>query len=74
MMIVKRVAIVHSSGAFAMLDQEFPHWARNIDILNTLYEVGKNTWIGNDLYKIVTDANGCVCYFKYEIYKIKLST
>ena len=73
-MIVKRVAIVHSSGAFAMLDQEFPHWVRNIDILNTLYEVGKNTWIGNDLYKIVTDSNEYVCYFKYEIYKIKLST
>lgn len=74
MMIVKRVAIVHSSGAFAILDQEFPHWTRNIDILNTLYEVGKNTWIGNDLYKIVTDVNGYVCYFKYEIYKVKLST
>lgn len=68
---VKRVALVHSSGSIAYFVEEYPYSARDIDILNTLYEVGKNCWFGNNLYKIVRDRNGCVAYLKYEIYKVR---
>ena len=69
---VKRVALVHSSGEFAILHGDFPYSARDIDILNTLYEVGKNVWIGKELYRITEDFNGCRCYFRYEIFTVKI--
>ncbi len=65
---IKRVALVHSSGSIAYFVEEYPYSARDIDILNTLYEIGKNVWIGNELYKIVRDYNGRIVYFKYKIY------
>lgn len=66
---IKRVALVHSSGAIAYFVEEYPYDASDRDILNTIYQVGKNVWIGNGLYKIVRDYNGCICYFQYKIYK-----
>ena len=69
---IKRVALVHSSGFTAYFTEEYPHNARDIDILNTLYEVGKNVWIGKELYRIIEDSNGCRCYFRYEVYKVKV--
>ena len=68
---VKRVMLVHSSGDKAYFVEEYPYSARDCDILNTLYEVGKNVWIGDKLYKIMRDYNGCIAYFKYEVYTVK---
>ena len=65
---IKRVALVHSSGSVAYFVEEYPYSARDIDILNTLYEIGKNVWIDNELYKIMRDYNGRIIYFKYKIY------
>ena len=69
---IKRVALVHSSGVTAYFTEEYPASARNIDILNTLYEVGKNVWFGNELYKVFTDSSGNRCYFRYEIFTVKI--
>ena len=69
--IIKRVALVHSSGARAFFVEEYPYSAKDIDILNTLYEIGKNVWFGNQLYKVVVDAEGRQAYFKYEVYKVR---
>ena len=49
---IKRVALVHSSGAVAYFAEEYPAFVRDIDILNMLYEVGKNVWYGDELYKV----------------------
>lgn len=68
----KRVALVHSSGAVAYFTEEYPASARDCDILNTLYEVGKNVFFGDELYKIMIDANGCKAYFRYEVYKVTI--
>lgn len=65
---IKRVALVHPSGAMAYFTDEYPSSARDIDILNTLYEVGKNVFYGNELYKIVIDPCGNYCYLHYEIF------
>lgn len=69
---IKRVMLTHSSGARAYFTEEYPASARDCDILNTLYEVGKNVFLGNELYKIVTDPNGCRAFFRYEIYKVTI--
>lgn len=69
---IKRVALVHSSGVFYILHGDFPHSARTIDILNTLYEIGKNEWIGRDLYKVFVDGNGCKAYLRYEVYSVRV--
>ena len=69
---IKRVALVHSSGEFCILHGDFPHSARTIDILNTLYEIGKNEWIGRDLYKVLVDGNGCKAYLRYEVYSVRI--
>lgn len=68
---IKRVILVHSSGSVAYFTEEYPYSARDIDILNMLYEVGKNVWYDNKLYKVTTDDNGCVCYFRYEIVTVR---
>ena len=68
---IKRVALVHCSGTVAYFAEEYPYSARDIDILNTIYEIGKNVWIGNELYKIMRDYNGCISYFKYKIYVVR---
>lgn len=69
---IKRVALVHPSGAIAYFTEEYPHSARDIDILNTLYEIGKNVWINQNLYKISLDSNGCQIYLQYKIYKVSI--
>ena len=69
---IKRVALVHSSGAIAYFTEEYPHSARDIDILNMLYEVGKNVWYGDELYKVCVDACGNHCYFRYEVFTVKI--
>ena len=68
---IKRVALVHSSGAIAYFTEEYPSSARDIDILNILYEVGKNVWYGNELYKVYTDSCGNRCYYRYEVYTVR---
>lgn len=66
---IKRVALVHSSGVVAYFAEEYPAFVRDIDILNTLYEVGKNVWYGNELYKIsINPNNGTRRYYRYEVY------
>lgn len=72
--IIKRVLLVHSSGDYATFTEEYPGSARDIDILNTLYEVGKNVWYGNELYKVVVDTNGNRAYFRYEVVRIKIKS
>lgn len=69
---IKRVMLVHSSGARAYFTEEYPASANDRDILNTLYEVGKNVFFGDELYKIITDSNGCNAFFRYEIYKVTI--
>lgn len=69
---IKRVALVHSSGFMAFFTENYPASARDIDILNTLYEVGKNVWYGKSLYRILYDADGHPAYFKYEIYTTRV--
>lgn len=68
---IKRVALVHSSGATAYFTEEYPSSARDIDILNMLYEVGKNVWYGNELYKVCVDSRGNCCYFRYEVFTVR---
>lgn len=68
---VKRVALVHSSGVCAFFVEEYPYSARDIDILNMLYEVGKNVWYGNELYKVYIDSYGNRCYYRYEVYTVQ---
>ena len=29
-------------------------------------------FFGDDLYKIMIDANGCKAYFRYEVYKVTI--
>ena len=69
---IKRVALVHSSGEIAYFTEEYPAFVRDIDILNTLYEVGKNVWFGNELYKVFTDSSGNHCFFRYEVFTVKI--
>ena len=69
---IKRVALVCSSGDYALFAEEYPASARDIDILNMLYEVGKNVWYGNELYKVVVDARGNWTYYRYEIFKVRV--
>ena len=69
---IKRVALVHSSGFTAYFAEEYPYSARDIDILNTLYEVGKNVWYGNELYKVCVDSRGNRCFFRYEVFTVKI--
>lgn len=69
---IKRVALVHSSGDYAIFAEEYPYSARDIDILNMLYEVGKNVWCGNELYKVHIDSCGNRCYFHYEVFTVKI--
>ena len=68
---IKRVLLVHSSGDYATFTEEYPAFVRDIDILNLLYEVGKNVWYGNELYKVVTDSHGNICYLRYEVITVK---
>lgn len=68
---IKRVALVHSSGAVAYFTEEYPAFVRDIDILNMLYEVGKNVWYGNELYKIGIDSCGNWRYYRYEVYTVR---
>lgn len=68
---IKRVALVHSSGAVAYFTEEYPAFVRDIDILNMLYEVGKNVWYGDKLYKVCVDAYGRYCFFRYEVFKVR---
>lgn len=70
---IKRVMLVHSSGAYAIFAEEYPAFVRDIDILNMLYEVGKNVWYGNELYKVCVDSCGNRAYFRYEIVQVKRS-
>ena len=65
---IKRVMLVHSSGTYAIFAEEYPASARDIDILNMLYEVGKNVWFRNELYKVVFDARGNCAYYRYEVF------
>ena len=69
---IKRVALVHSSGAIAYFVEEYPAFVRDIDILNMLYEVGKNVWYRNGLYKVCVDSRGNRCYFRYEVFTVKI--
>ena len=71
---IKRVALVHSSGAIAYFTEEYPAFVRDIDILNMLYEVGKNVWYGNKLYKVCVDSHGNHCYFRYEVFKVRIQS
>lgn len=68
---IKRVALVHVSGSVAYFAEEYPAFVRDIDILNMLYEVGKNVWLGNELYKICVDSCGNRCYYRYEVYTVR---
>ena len=68
---IKRVALVHSSGATLYFTEEYPYSARDIDILNMLYEVGKNEWYGNKLYKICATPYGAQSYYRYEVYTVQ---
>lgn len=69
---IKRVALVHVSGLVAYyFAEEYPYSARDVDILNLLYEVGKNVWYGNELYKIGVDSRGNRCFFRYEVYTVR---
>lgn len=68
---IKRVALVHPSGVIAYFTEEYPAFVRDIDILNMLYEVGKNVWRGNELYKVYIDSHGNRCYYHYEVYTVR---
>lgn len=68
---IKRVALVHVSGWVGYFSEEYPSSARDIDILNMLYEVGKNVWLGNELYKIIGDPCDHRCYYRYEVYTVR---
>lgn len=68
---IKRVALVHVSGSVAYFTEEYPSSARDIDILNLLYEVGKNVWYGDELYKIGVDSCGNRDFFRYEVYTVR---
>lgn len=67
---IKRVALVHPSGEVAYFAEEYPAFVRDIDILNMLYEVGKNVWYGNELYKVRIDLRGNYHYYRYEVFKV----
>lgn len=68
---IKRVLLVSSSGEYATFAEEYPAFVRDIDILKLLYEVGKNVWYGNELYKVVTDRYGNICYLHYEVITVR---
>jgi hypothetical protein len=64
----KRVCLVNlSTGAIAVLDTEYIHTLSDDAILDSLYEVGKNVWIGTELFKVYTDYRGFPIYLRYEV-------
>ena len=63
---IKRVFLVGEDQQTIILSQDFIGTLSDDAILDALYEVGKNVWIGSNLYHIVYQDN-MVRHLRYEI-------
>ena len=67
----KRVCLTNlSTGERMDFTEEYIYTLSDKAILDSLYEVNKNVWIGNQLYKICPVDNHSVTYMLYEVYKV----
>ena len=64
--LIKRVFLVDDNHNRIIIPQDFMGSISDTDILNTFYEIGRDVWIGNNLYHI-THQNGQVRHLRYEV-------
>ena len=63
---IKRVFLVDEAHNYMVLPQDYIGTLTDAAILDSLYQLGRDVWIGNELYHIVHQ-DGQIRHLRYEV-------
>jgi len=67
--VIKRVFLTDGTPNQILIPQDFIGSLSNEAILDALFQVGKDIWIGNEMYHMVHQ-DGMVRHWRYEVYTV----